>query len=739
MEEGTTKKNIKADIFLRLVKNIKAPEFKHIIEENFNEDFENIKLLSHDEIVEKWSLSLDKNEDYIVISNLCVSGAIQLDGLRLPILLIDSQFEYFTFGGSTQTRSHFPKRIQFYNSSVKEIAIENCSIDYFILECPTEIDSLSVQKSTIKNLEIWSTKINVFSFCKTIVGVSCQLFKCNIGLVEIKESELNDLTFNNTCVQSNISFSDSKANQIIFIKSVVKGLWLNTTTNIKTLALSEKSKFSLIDFSNQCNVHEFFMTNVKLSKLKINQNCNIDKFKIDRSLITDSFNCEENVNLNQILVDSSFLNEVGFVLTRVIQFEIESSYTGHIILKQVNFDTLKIDMPSKTGDIVFGNSQIDFLFLNEHYGSITIVGTKITLGHIDNSKINRFDISKGSEFEIYLKNCQVNWLSFTHTTLNKDSLLSISESSIYFLEMNEFTVHGDLHIRKVLQQTRCFEWWWYKADDLKEMNFNEYQAVIDDLKKDYLISVQKLRTRYPVPTFKISHSTLGKTEFSNCKIADFRFEFNNSRITDCFISGGTIPSEKIVIIDDQGNELNQGDIETHSQKASIYNQFKKIFESQGDAYSAAQFQAKWAEHQKKYLQLEYAPEKKKASFWKKPWRRVKLICSELSQDIGIFRLNRWSNNHGESWLRALAFTGISTGILYLLFLWSIGRCFNTNGLDLSLVGYYFEFLTPSFKPDFITGERPSSCSIGLYYAGKAVFAYGLYQFISAFRKHGRKK
>jgi hypothetical protein len=741
MEENNSKNNLTPQAISGLLSSSEDSDFDFRVKDLLGNSSHKIKKLTIDEIADLFNIKIETSEaSLLVIDEIEIPGNIHLERIASPVLIINSRLGNLEFSGLNNKKSTFSKLIYFHNTFISKFSIIHCFIKNDIwFDGKTYIENLIVNSSSLKNIIINTAIIDVFSFKKVIIGKSCQLFKSKIGNVAIDESELNDLAFNNTCIQRNLSITDSKANQLVFSKSVVKGLWLNTTNNIKTLALADKSKFSLIDFSNQCHVSEFFLTNVKLDKLKINQNCNIDKVKIDRSFITDNFSSGENVNINQILVESSFLNEIGFILTTVIQFEIESSYTGYIIFKQVNIDTIKIDRSSKTGDIVFGNCRIDFLLLNEHYGSITLVGTNIVLGHIDNSKINRLDISKGSEFEIYLKRCQINWLSFTQTSLNKNSLLSLSEGSVYCLEMDELTVHGDLHFRKEVSQSDCFKWWWNDIEDIKEVFPKGYTATAEGLRNDYLSNVEKLMSNFNVPTFRVSHSTLGKTEFTNCSLGGFRFEFNNSRITDCFISGGTIPSEKIIIIDDQGNALSQGNIENHSQKASIYNQLKKIFEAQGDAYRSAQFQAKWAEHQNKYLQLEYATLKKSAGFSWNPWKRFTLVCGELSQDIGIFKLNKWSNNHGESWVQALGFTILTTGFLFILFLWTIGRLYHSNEIGWHLFGHYIEFLTPTFKPEFITGEKPSPGSIILYYMGKAVFAYGLYQFIAAFRKHGRKK
>jgi hypothetical protein len=55
-------------------------------------------------------------------------------------------------------------------------------------------------------------------------------------------------------------------------------------------------------------------------------------------------------------------------------------------------------------------------------------------------------------------------------------------------------------------------------------------------------------------------------------------------------------------------------------------------------------------------------------------------------DIWTFRLNGWSNGHGESWERAFGFTMAVGAIFYVLFLLSVGRLFQPTPFDWGLAG-----------------------------------------------------
>ena len=236
------------------------------------------------------------------------------------------------------------------------------------------------------------------------------------------------------------------------------------------------------------------------------------------------------------------------------------------------------------------------------------------------------------------------------------------------------------------------------------------------------------------PIIKISQSSLGKTEFTDCPLADYRFEFSNSKITECFVSGGSIPTDNVHIINAESNSLKE-----HEQKASFFNQFKKIFEAQGDIYHATQFQAKWAEEQRKELGLRKKEEYKRVGKMKL-WLRVKIFFNSTSNDIFTLWLNKISNLHGESWARALAFLFVSAIFFYLLYLLTICRLFNGNSIDWNLFGYFFQYFNPAHDIRFIDENlKINGWTVFVDYLGRLFVAYGIYQFIAAFRKHTKKQ
>jgi hypothetical protein len=116
-------------------------------------------------------------------------------------------------------------------------------------------------------------------------------------------------------------------------------------------------------------------------------------------------------------------------------------------------------------------------------------------------------------------------------------------------------------------------------------------------------------------------------------------------------------------------------------------------------------------------------------------RRIKTIPW---WDKCILRINGCSNNHGLSIKRPfLWFVGLSV-LFYVLYLFSLGRIFNSNDFDSTLVGAYFSFIDLTHRPDFLVekGEL-TGWSMFLDFLNKVISGFLIYQFIAAFRKYGK--
>ncbi len=681
-----------------------------------------------------------RGKTYSAIFDSEITGDINLaqinENIEHPVLFFNCKLGKFQIFGNNRHSDV----LYFFDCEISDILLKDISIEALTLDLNTRIENIEALNCKIKKLEFFNVNAENINLSNVLIDVLRIYNSSNLReILNIENSEILFVDIYGLCTIGPIFLNSCKINRfLIQEKCEVGNFVFEESSRISDFELIG-SKAENINLNN-VNVGDFKITNTELAHIKIYNESTITTFVIRKCRAVGDLEIENRSKLGNIYITGCNTGDLRFKRSEINYLYFHDSYCGIIKIGKSNFGNIWISHNCKVGDIFIDRSKTGFINANNQFFSLIFSEAIIPLLHADNCKIQRLDVSMGSILEAYFSGCALNYISFSKTCLSSETKISFSECLVFLLQFDEFSSLGYLFFRKIQPALEFYDWWWSAKNPTDRISSLPYKnkSIFIDAKKDYLLNKDKLKKDFERPTIRLYHSTLGKTEFTNCQLGDFNFEYNNSKITECFISGGTVPDDNIVIIDDYKKSLLKNNKESFNQKASFFNQLKKIFEEQGDAFRAAQFQAKWSEHQRKYLQLEYSVLKGKATLIL-PWKRLKLILGELSQDIGIFRLNRWSSNHGESWIRALGFTIITTGFFYVMFLWSIGRCFNSNGIDWSLVGYYFEFLTPTFKPDFITGERPSSGSIGLYYAGKAVFAYGLYQFIAAFRKHGRKK
>ena len=168
----------------------------------------------------------------------------------------------------------------------------------------------------------------------------------------------------------------------------------------------------------------------------------------------------------------------------------------------------------------------------------------------------------------------------------------------------------------------------------------------------------------------------------------------------------------------------------------------------------------------KALENVHAPDKKSQNYYKDQYETFLQLRKSLensgnyyeAQKVGaiskeslrkISNLSNWdkfilwiyakSNNHGLSIKRPLVgLLGFSI-IFYVLYLLSIGRIFNSNAFDWTLVGHYFSFIDLTHRKDFLVNkEHYTLWTLTIDFLNKLIIGFFLFQFVSAFRKYVRK-
>ena len=113
----------------------------------------------------------------------------------------------------------------------------------------------------------------------------------------------------------------------------------------------------------------------------------------------------------------------------------------------------------------------------------------------------------------------------------------------------------------------------------------------------------------------------------------------------------------------------------------------------------------------------------------------------------ILYLNKISNNHGVSWLRAILFTLITAAVFFSIFVLLLEKpyySYEWRGLDefISLHAitfrYFVDFINPTHKMTFMDQYSPNGWSFIFDFIGRVFVGYGIYQTLSSFRKYGFK-
>ncbi|HFK5545487.1 TPA: hypothetical protein ACG0AR_002353, partial [Elizabethkingia anophelis] len=279
------------------------------------------------------------------------------------------------------------------------------------------------------------------------------------------------------------------------------------------------------------------------------------------------------------------------------------------------------------------------------------------------------------------------------------------------------------------------------------------------------------------PLFRVYQSSLGKSEFANCNFEKFEFQYNSCNFYDCLFFSTDIPEDNLQILESSKNVINIEEIDLdnnakinyYKQVSDFHNQFKKIYERQGNTFNSGIFNSKWAENHEKLLLLKLGKSETYlnnhndfCSFIKS----IKLfLCDcgdnnfETKQDIFTFNLNRISNRHGESWITSLMFISLPLFILFLFYVTSVYYdfinpyelfcedakfTFDYYFIDVYIYHFkdFFLFLNPARKLDFfnpIKNEGSIDAMANFIdIISRIILAYGIYQLIVAFRKNGKK-
>ncbi|MRG49025.1 hypothetical protein GFS24_28205 [Chitinophaga sp. SYP-B3965] len=594
-------------------------------------------------------------------------------------------------------------------SSMEQISLlRNSQIESIYVENGSRIEKISV----LANSKCEDISIKHNSKCAGI-RISNESEGGNIRIEEKSQFGDVEVTQNSKCKLILVG-KGSQSKQVLIEKESQSGsILIEKGSRCRYIYIEKKSAggFIWIDGGSHCkSIHVGDKSSADFVYIKNNSQCDALSFNSSKA---DSINVTKN----------SLVGPVS-------------------ILGDSQIEMLEIHEGSLSGDIRIKNGKVGAIVIEHNFCSITLRNAIVSVMKITNCSLHQLVIETGVKFELYIDSCSINHLQLYKTSLLKDTIVSIINSKVYIIQLQELLIQGQFILRNIEVAAKPFVW----QPRIKKYNQEENKikmrdihadkrALLEKLRHDYDFEVDALRNN-PIlkghiqPLFRIVNSSLGKTEITGSNLTGFHFEYRDSKLLEVFISGTQLPREKIDIYNEE-LEASLPNKVYFEQKISIYNQLKRIFENQGDIVEGTWYHAKAMANQQRLLSLYYD---------ERPGKLPRKWWSEEAFDLFNFWLNKKSNNHGESWRRALCFSFYVLFSIYILYFISAnwGRPFEWSGTG-DFIGNFFSFLDITHKIDFMVDkEKLNGFAKFLDFFGRIATGYCIFQFIAAFRRHGKK-
>jgi hypothetical protein len=593
-----------------------------------------------------------------------------------------------------------------------------------------------------------------------------------------QDSQAGDIMVDNKSQTGDISIHSNSQTGDIWIdnKSQMGTIWIDKYSQAAIIRVYQSSKAGNIRIDNNSIARNIGIDyNSKVDNIQVSGNSKARHIRIDNNSQAGNIGVLGKSQTGDIWIKSH--SQAGNI-------NISNSHSGHIFINNQSHSediwvennsqsgnikiydnkqpiNLYIKHNSQTGNLLSIDAKLEYVEINNNCLSIQLHNTSLLRMALEQCLIAEFIWGACTKGEVYISGkSRVLPLRMAATSLSKDSVLSLTDTQLQYGILQKVLVQGNLLLGKVGPPQIPFVWQDITAY-IGEVPMNELQKELWNGKKE--LFEQQVKQYGINPLFRINHSSLGKTEITGCDLTGFKFEYYNSKLLDCFITGTQLPKDNIAIYNTAAPGTQVAKKDEYEQKTSIYNQFKKIYENQGDVVEASEYHAMAMRYQQKLLRSKLWGGNKQASeSW---WRNIYRWCYEKGKllwhklrfwrpilrwleryfDYLGFLLNRLSNNHGESWSRALFFTIGASLIFFTASLWGLThfwdwKVFNDNIHKLP------GFILPIHKIDFLSEDivkANPSLKVSLWHTtwdflGRIFIGYGFFQFIAAFRRHGKK-
>lgn len=579
----------------------------------------------------------------------------------------------------------------------------------------------------------------------TNYGVGFIFFKSILPGIQLKKAITGDWLFYNSCCEQFIVDEQTQIGDVwIKHQSQTKDIWIeggsktgaihvHQNSSNRDIRIGQHSHCAQINiYKNSKNGYIFVNSHATCGAINITNNSITKKIAIDHEGCCHAIHIDDNSQ-------TGYVNVYNQSVLQQLTVENHSQCGDICIDSNKETTAIAIKGKSQTGNMYCTNARIANTEIEDNYFGIQLSKSQVQQLQLVRCLLTFFEWTDGTTGEVYINGkSRAHCLRVTNTTIQKDSVLSLSDTEVQYCQMEEVLVQGTLLLRKISPPSKAFEWrsvdsylgkepegiWekeiWDSKQKLFQTQVTAYRGKLAGFKQYYSNS----------PLFRISHSSLNKTEITGSNLACFHFEYYNSKLLDCFITGTQLPREDIQIHNPASMEAPLNINEEYEQQTAICHQFKKIHENQGDVVGASVFHARSMHYQHKLL------------WWKLRNEKHSVVKTSAIFFDGIaFELNRLSNNHGESWSRALLFTVTCAGLFFVASLWGLTYWGNWGIVKASLhklPGFMLPTHTLLHLSENVAEYKPNTWYAIWDFIGRIFMGYGFFQLIAAFRRHGKK-
>lgn len=523
--------------------------------------------------------------------------------------------------------------------------------------------------------------------------------------------------------------------------SSVGNISIKDEAELRSLSLSDKSLASNIDCEEKANLGRLDINESMCGTIKYTDNGPPCKIYIREASQTGSL-FFGNASLDTVLIRNNVfgfdstattIRELSIQDCTLLFFDLRVGTSGNIFISDSSVIecNLSDSFLAKDTVLAFTNTRIQFFLMDNFFVQGQLLLRDV--GPIEGA-------FEWTDPEHLLLENPITKREKDFSTSQESEL----ETMQLVFEQNQFYVLSEVYPAFEAAYEHCLEFLYSLYEQTPHPAIGEYSVmigsedmeinVIGDYDHDVDWLQEALVEKYygGDSVFRIVNSSLGATEITDCDLQGFRFEFFNSRLLNCFISGTQLSKNNIDIHIYRPNRsiaLNEETV--FEQKTAFYNQLKKIFDNQGNIVETSWYHARSMENQQHLLKILL---KEQPGPWLKKFR------SDRFWDLITFWLNKQSNYHGESWARALKFLFITSFASYTFYFISIhyNEQFSFRGAGI-FIGDYFGFLDITHRSDFhVPKEQLNVLAKFFDYFGKVIASYGIFQLVAAFRRHGKR-